>query len=211
MIERPSTHSQEAADATGELYLGNLNLEWDDLRGKKVLDIGAMSAKFENAARRRGVDVVSIDNYPELGGDYIPPKDSSFVIAQARALPFNNEVFDYVLAHMSVMQYETNQFFPIEVESVLREACRVLRTGGEFRFTDTGMSNEELQHDVNDMIPDETNDEYATWRMEREREFISNASKRAGFRDLQLEWRNETRHPHPKDFLNLNYHYVARK
>lgn len=211
MIERPFTHPQDIADETGERYLANLGLTWDELRGKRVLDIGALSAEFENAARRNGIDVVSVDM--GVWDIHPPPIDSNFVIAKATKLPFKDISFDHVVAHQSAMNYLESGYGDADTiryyEDVLRETSRVLKQGGQFHFTDTALDAIELQRDPND-IPPEPDLEYQEWRAEREHALLENIAKRAGFRELKLI-KYDSKGSRPEGDEHLHHFYIAIK
>ncbi len=189
MIERPRTHDRKAAEETAEVYLSNLGLEWKQLEGKKVLDIGAMDAQFAHAARRRGVEVISIDK-DFIEDEWAPPRDSTYAVANATRLPFANGTFDYAIAHTSAMHYIEDRYeydggYAIYLEDVLREACRVLKEGGQYRFTPTALE-EELRERADEAIPAHKTDAYVQWKIEREYRFLEPMAKRAGFERLEL-------------------------
>lgn len=200
MIERPRTHQAEMAEETGDRYLANLGLEWGELQGKRVLDIGASSAEFESAARKRGVDVTSVDK--ELSDEYPPPTDSHFIVANATALPFKDETFDYAVAHMSITNYLEKGYGDEEaenwryIEDAFREACRVLKPNGQFRFM---------------MPPDWKDDEQKEQRAEDERRTLENIARRAGFRELKTENYTNARRPRPEGDEDLTHYYIAIK
>jgi len=214
MIERPRTHKQEIAEETANLYLANLGLEWDELRGKKVLDIGAMNAEFEHAARRRGVDVTSLDK-EVIDGEYMPPTDSRFVVANATKLPFKNESFDYAVAHLSVMNYIEKGYRAEEylryVEDALRETCRILKSNGRFHFTDTALGDNELRRGEDDMVPEKESDAYDAWRMEREHQILEEVAKRVGFRELKFATYTGSQRARAKEEFLLTHYYIAIK
>lgn len=191
MIERPRTHNREDAEEIAGLYLANLGLQWSDLQGKKVLDMGAMNAAFEHVARQRGVDIVSLDNEVAEGG-FVPPIDSRIVIANATRMPFKNETFDYALAHMSVFNYLEKGYNDNEYlkyyEDALRETYRVLKPDGQIRFTDLAMEDRNV---------------------ENEKRIVEELSKRAGYRDIQAIVYPES-HP-PKKEYRLTHYYIAIK
>jgi ubiquinone/menaquinone biosynthesis C-methylase UbiE len=198
MIERPRTHQKEAAEETGNRYLANLGLEWDDLQGKRILDIGALSAEFENAARRRGVEVISMDN--ELADEDLPPADSQFVVANATKMPFKEGSFDYAVSHMSVTNYLEKGYREedhlLYIEDALREACRVLKPNGEFRFL---------------MPPDWESDAQKERRTENEHRILEEVAKRAGFRELKLEDHLGSLRARPEGDERLTHYYIALK
>lgn len=186
MLERPRTHTTEDAEFVGKMYLENLGLHWEALRGKNVLDIGAGGAEFEHAARRRAVNVTSVDN---LQGEFAPPQDSRHVVAEADQLPFANESFDYALAHMSVTNYgpEADTDYAGYLENSLTAACRVLKPDGEFRFTDTRIAGSP----------------------EEEHRLVEEIARRVGFRELLLKKHKELSETQ-KDY-NVSHYFVAIK
>lgn len=216
MIERPRTNPREESEHIADMYLRNLGLEWKELEGKKVLDIGAMNAAFEGAARRRGIDVISVDK-DHIVGDYAPPQDSAYVIANATKLPFNNETFDYVFAHTSAMNYIEDRYdFETEyekyIEDVLREEARVLKSGGEFRFTRTLLDEQELRQG-SELVPEEKTEAYDVWLAERERTFLEEIATRAGFKELQvIRYTGDQLKRVKYDYNNLmNHYFIAVK
>jgi len=212
MSERPKTNNLEAAEQTAKRYLANLGLAWDELRGKHVLDIGVLNAEFETAARLRGVEVISVDNRVE-DGEYAPPTDSRFILANATKLPVRDLSFDYALGHMSVMNYREDAYNDEEhiryIEDVLREVCRVLKTDGQFRFTETSLDDSDLQRGEDDVVPDPTSDAYIDWHMTREQELLEGIAKRVGFSELRLVAYPDS-HPEKEEDI-LTYYFNAVK
>lgn len=216
MIERPRTNAREDAEETGELYIKNLGLAWSELKGKKVLDIGAMNAAFENAARRREVDVISIDK-DFIEGDWAPPRDSTYAVANATKLPFSDNTFDYAIAHTSAMHYIEENYdsetgYVQYLEDVLREVCRVLKEGGQYRFTPTGLE-EELRDHVEEVVPQHKTDEYIKWKIDRESRLLEPIAKRVGFKELQLiryEGEQLERAKYDYNYM-LTHYYIAVK
>jgi SAM-dependent methyltransferase len=216
MIERPKTSSYEETEQIADIYLRNLALEWNELKDKKVLDIGAMNAAFESAARRRGVDVTSVDK-DLIEGDYAPLKDSKYVIARATKLPFADETFDYALAHTSVMNYIEEKYdFDTEyekyLEDALHEAARVLKPGGQFRFTRTLLDEQELR-EGDEMVPESKTEAYAAWLAEREHKFLEAVAIRSGFKELQvIRYTGEQLERTKADYGNaMGHFFVALK
>lgn len=129
----------DSVEKRAEFILGRLGLKWEDLKGKKILDIGAGSAEVAQAAAKKGIRVFSLDiNRPEdsVGG-------VEYVIADAHNLPLVRESFDLVIAHAAPPALISGG--KEEAKKVFYEAVRVLKSGGEFRWgpaTDAGLFEE---------------------------------------------------------------------
>lgn len=113
--------------STTDEYLNDLGLTWGLLRGKKVLDIGAGSADFAASARKRQVDVISLDKYKYSK----PSKNQPYVKGNAFNLPFSPETFNTVVARETIKHMVNNRE---DAEKLLPEINRVLKPEGEFRF-----------------------------------------------------------------------------
>src|SRR5690348_119091 len=96
MQSGPHQQGEDFSDyeTTANTYLGDLGLSWEDLAGKRILDVGAGSAGFAKAAKGRGIEVVSLDQDPK----YRVFTDVPYVQGQGRgnSLPFMDETFDLV-------------------------------------------------------------------------------------------------------------------
>ena len=94
MVEQPipTSHIKELPqfaesknNATTEVYLADLGLNWDELHGKKMLDIGAGLGRFAQAAQKRGINVTSVDMHPEWHTESgVIPTNILFLVADAR-------------------------------------------------------------------------------------------------------------------------------
>ena len=109
--------------------VGETLCEAVDLRaGSKVLDVAAGNGNCSLAAARRWCDVTSTDYVPALledgrrraEGDRLPMK---FQVADAEALPFDDNSFDVLLSSFGVM-------FAPDHEKTASELLRVCRSGG---------------------------------------------------------------------------------
>lgn len=139
--------------------LDGLKLKEEDLRNKKILEVGSGQAYVAEEAKEKGIDILSFDfvygtakgrrifqEYSHTQHKYIPIKDPNSVGGVAESLPFADEVFDFVLAYSSVPKFSNS----IEVaEAAIDEMIRVLKPGGELRifpfFIDPNLSNEVRQ------------------------------------------------------------------
>jgi len=97
--------------------------------GKRFLDVASGNGNVALAAARRGCEVVASDYVPALlerareraAADRL---DLEFREADAEALPFNDESFDYVASSYGVM-------FTPDQERAAAELLRVCRRGGK--------------------------------------------------------------------------------
>lgn len=128
---------QQATWASGDFavigttlqIVGESLAEAADVRaGERVLDVAAGNGNATLAAARRFADVTSTDYVPALldkGRERARAEDLSvrFQVADAEALPFDDESFDVVLSTFGVM-------FAPDQKRAAREMLRVLRPGG---------------------------------------------------------------------------------
>src|ERR1043166_2851871 len=98
-----------------------------DVRGKRVLDLGCGEGGYARELAKRGATVTGVDGSArliEIARERSTP-GITYVRANANApgaLPSSS--FDLVVASMSLMDVE-------DYGGAVREACRVLRPGGE--------------------------------------------------------------------------------
>lgn len=122
--------------AVGRRYLGNLGLNWDALRGSRVLDIGACTAGFAKEAKRHGIEVFSMDRDDKALVTFARGKRRERGVPFAHAdmfhLPFSDNSFDWVLSNAVVHWAVSN---PHQMRSMFNEVRRVISRPGEFRFT----------------------------------------------------------------------------
>ena len=109
-----------------------------DVRGRRVLEIGAGAGQCARWVRAAGGQVVATDlsagmvgqgraiDAARALGERVP-----FVQCDGRALPFDDGTFDVVFTAYGVVP------FVADSELVMREAARVLRPGGRFVFSTT--------------------------------------------------------------------------
>jgi SAM-dependent methyltransferase len=92
--------------------------------GRRTLDLGCGEGRLSRDLKALGHDVVSIDASPTMlaaAGEADPEIETH--LADAAALPFDDEAFDCVVAFMSLQDVD-------DLEGAVRESARVLETGG---------------------------------------------------------------------------------
>jgi ubiquinone/menaquinone biosynthesis C-methylase UbiE len=124
-------------------YLQELGLTWQELIGKKVLDLGAGSGEFAKAARKRGVIVASLDKQPEFWREKIRRfiGGNTYVKGDAYRLPFQNGSFDMVVCRRSIHWMVDNQQ---QLGELWKEVKRTLKEKGEFCFNIDFLNASEL-------------------------------------------------------------------
>ncbi len=116
-------------------YLAWLNLTPEDLKDKRILDVGSGVGHFAAEAKDFGAeDVVSLDPGFKLERNREKAKKigaGTAIAARADALPFRDESFDLILNNFSVPMWSES---PEEMEKSFREELRTLQPGGEIRL-----------------------------------------------------------------------------
>lgn len=111
----------------------SLGLEWEDLKGKKILEIGAGEAMIAETAKGKDIDVVSLDKNPWRWEENTKTRLAriSYIQGAAGKISFKDEVFDLVISYAAPPIISQSKE---EVGRVIREMLRVTRAGGEVRF-----------------------------------------------------------------------------
>jgi len=89
--------------------------------GKKTLDLGCGEGRVGAELASRGHDVIGVDSSPQMVAHARERHEA--VVADATALPFEDEAFDLVVAYMSLMNME-------DIPAAVHECARVLEHGG---------------------------------------------------------------------------------
>lgn len=126
--ERPKTLYEADPDKAIEEYLARLGLNAEDLIGKKVLEVGSQFGRFLKLARKKGIDVVGIENDLKIG--QISPENT--ILSDARSLPFKDESFDIALSRFAPPTTFDNRE---DVVKFIQEILRVLKPQGRFYFS----------------------------------------------------------------------------
>ncbi|MBU0999038.1 class I SAM-dependent methyltransferase [Patescibacteria group bacterium] len=131
-IELVDKNRERVVETEAIKDLKDLGLDFDYLKDKLTLDVGAGLAEIAEVARKKGIKIISLDINPEMWteeGTKLP--DVPYVKASAERLPFDNEVFDLVISHAGPFSIIPSKEM---VAGMIAEAKRVLRGGGELRF-----------------------------------------------------------------------------
>ena len=91
--------------------------------GHATLDLGCGEGRVGAELKRLGYNVVGVDSSPRMVE--LARELHEAIVADASALPFEDGAFDLVIAYMSLMNLD-------DMEGGVREAARVLETGGRF-------------------------------------------------------------------------------
>lgn len=135
----PHTETTSVSEEV-QAQLANLGLSPEQVRGD-VLDVGADDAEFARGfAGKEGVKVTSLDEFVPEG------LEDTVIQGRAENLPFGDCSFDLLVAHASVPNTflgtfdaaapkESQETMERSIDRVFGEALRVLRRGGEARFS----------------------------------------------------------------------------
>ncbi len=138
--EQEKTQEEKEKEEYLENYLEAVGLDWEDLEGKQVLDIGAGLGEFGEKAKEKDVNVTSLEAKPELWEEEgEPSKETPYVQGDASRLPFQDNSFDVVISRAAPPVISQSKE---EVKEVVQEAERVLSEGGEFHFGPAGLDAE---------------------------------------------------------------------
>ncbi len=114
--------------------LADLDLKIEDLKGRKILDIGAGNAEIAKVLNNKGAKVFSLEiNLESVKKEYqdFSAEGANYVQAKAEKTPFKDEVFDLLISHGSPpMTSPTKE----EIAAVIKEGYRVLSKKGEWRI-----------------------------------------------------------------------------
>jgi ubiquinone/menaquinone biosynthesis C-methylase UbiE len=94
--------------------------------GNGAVDLGCGEGRVTRDLRERGHRVVGVDMAPTLvaAARELDP-EGEYLVADAAALPFEDGSFDLAVAYNSLMDVD-------DLDGTVREASRVLRSGGRF-------------------------------------------------------------------------------
>lgn len=135
----------EMAQSTGrsfEAYKYFLDLKEDDLKGKRILDLGSgKGEEFKEGVKINNIDAEVISLNPKLG---LETKEGGMarrvstkekvVAGISQELPFQDKTFDLILSLDAVPLYLSGQNGDEEYMESFREIDRVLRDGGMMKI-----------------------------------------------------------------------------
>lgn len=130
------TSQEQETEERAELILWQLGLNWEYLKGKTILNIGAGDAQLEQAAKKRNIMIIPLDPYSRDVYQGTPPQGVNYIQGSALKLPFKDQRFDLILSHAAPPT--TFITSTKEVQDTLMEMERVLKDGGEARFGPLG-------------------------------------------------------------------------
>lgn len=155
-----SKQEKENQEEYLENYLNAVGLTWEELKNKKVLDMGADLGNFADKAKEKNIDAISLEKFPEIREEEerrTLAKKAPYVRGDMEELPFNDNSFDIIISRAAppVVACSNKE----QVEKIIKEAKRVLSPGGKFHFGPGGLdanifSDEELDEAVNGNFQD---------------------------------------------------------
>lgn len=116
-----------------EFILRGIDLDFEDLKNKRVLDLGAGSGRIGRAGKNSGINnIISLD----LKKEYLPKTRPELkgVAGDANKLPFDDESFDLIISNGAPPS--STRSTPDQLEKILEiinEIRRVLTPAGEAR------------------------------------------------------------------------------
>ena len=118
-----------------EEYESSLKINRDNLKGKKVLDIGSGTMRFAKEALEEGIQVYALDPYlkseENINQSFMEKGGRKYATAaRGQQLPYTNQQFDYIFSLYGLMWVPNQE----DLELSVKEACRVLKPGGEIRI-----------------------------------------------------------------------------
>lgn len=128
MTRMLESYKYKTPEGRVELDMQTLRLSWSTLKNKSILDVGAGNAQFAQEAQKKGIAVTCIDTeVPE-----VKPANIDYVTGNVITMPFQDDSFDLIVSFYGPPYcIESEQ----ELRKMISEILRVLKPGGEFRFT----------------------------------------------------------------------------
>lgn len=118
-------------------YLENVNLTLEDLKNKKVIDIGSGPGDFRKALKKIGseFEIINFDDF--LYYD----EDPDAVRGNAQDINFPDESFDLVVAYGSVpLSTSFREQYDL-IPSAIKEMIRIVKSGGMVKIFPVAINN----------------------------------------------------------------------
>lgn len=122
---------------TWDKYLNGFNLSEEDLRGKKILDLGCLDGEFVRACIDRGITQEAYGVDKELEGEAKGGKYSGHFFQQKFEDNLPDKDFDYVLSYAAISLALTKELAEMG-ERAIKEALSVIKDSGEVRIGPIG-------------------------------------------------------------------------
>lgn len=117
-----------------EEYMHSLGLKEEEIKGEKILDVGAGTGNFAKWAKENSVaEVVAVESsWGKTKTPHVSPEIKDIGVAASwKGLPFKNESFDRVVSVFAFPLWTRNWE---EVETGLREMIRIVKKGGHINL-----------------------------------------------------------------------------
>jgi len=123
------------------LYCTNLDVKPEDLKEKKVLDVGSGSGYFKKSLEK----IIGKSDFVNFDRDIFEDEDQSLdVLGLAESLPFKDESFDLILTHCSTpVMLATGGNFEL-IAPTVKELLRVVSRGGTIKIYPVDFGDKEL-------------------------------------------------------------------
>jgi|SRR3989344_396176 len=126
-VDRQDNFSEAELEEKALNMLKSIGLTVEDLRNKKIADIGSGPSLIERVARSHGIDsVVSLDK--SVGMMSHRPEVKNRVLGDVKALPFADESQDLLISIHATFPGVKNEEM---LDEILNENLRVLRGGAK--------------------------------------------------------------------------------
>ncbi len=117
-------------------YLENLNLTLENLKNKRVIDIGSGSGDFKKALKKvgNGFEIINFD-------DFFYNEDPDAVRGGAHRIDFPDGSFDLVIAYGSVPLSTSLRGQHDLIPPAIREMIRIVKPGGAVKIFPAAIDN----------------------------------------------------------------------
>lgn len=125
---------KEKREETFNRYLNALEISQEDLKGKKVLDVGCGNGDFVISCLEKGItdEVYGLDSNPK--GDARDPKYRSHFFYKDFSNVFPIENLDYVVSVGAISLYLYDKELQVDIEEAIKSSIRSVNENGEVRI-----------------------------------------------------------------------------